>query len=60
VQVVAQLRGDCALPWEEEELTESQAERLDTLKEPILAMLHRNASQRITMQQFISALCNRG
>jgi hypothetical protein len=60
VQVVAQLRGDCPLPWEEQLLSERQSQRLGSLKEPVLAMLHRDARQRISMQQFTAALPQRG
>jgi hypothetical protein len=59
VQVVAQLRGARPLPCEEQRLNERQSQQLGSLKELVLAMLHRDARQRISMQQFTAALLQR-
>lgn len=49
LQVFSALRGDEVLPWEGE-MSEDLKGKLGALREPILAMLHRDPTQRVSMK----------
>ena len=51
VQVIAQLRGDVPLPWEGELSTEMQR-KLGAFKGPVLQLLQREPSRRVSMRRF--------
>lgn len=54
LQVMAQLRGMLALPWEGD-MPPAMQRGLGAFKGPILQLLHREATQRISMQRFYAA-----
>lgn len=57
VQVVARLKGDLPLPWEEE-LSPLVVRQLGVYKEPVMLLLQRHPSNRISMDRF-DALCSK-
>jgi hypothetical protein len=51
LQVLAQLRGDLALPWEGEMSLKVQKD-LGLFKGPVLQLLHRDPERRVSMKRF--------
>ena len=51
VQVIAQLRGDVPLPWEGE-LSSDTVRKLGAFKGPVLQLLQREPSRRVSMRRF--------
>eukprot|EP00892_Ulva_mutabilis_P008118 jgi/Ulvmu1/5679/UM024_0026.1 len=56
-KVIARLKGEMALPWEEE-LSALVTRQLGAFRGPVLQLLHRRPSDRISMHRFHS-LCGR-
>ena len=54
--MVRQLRGEADLPWEGANL-KSEERKLGRMKEPVLALLHRDPAHRMTATQFVRE-CN--
>jgi hypothetical protein len=54
MQVIAQLRGDLPLPWEGN-MSPAVLRQLGAFKGPVLQLLHRDASQRVSMKRFYFA-----
>ena len=57
MQVVARLKGDLPLPWEEE-LSPLVVRQLGVYKAPVMHLLQRHPSDRISMDHF-DALCSK-
>lgn len=54
--MVKSLRGELDLPWEGENLPKVER-KLGKMREPVLALLHRDPSQRMTVAEFVRE-CN--
>jgi hypothetical protein len=54
MQVIEQLRGDVALPWEGE-MSLKQQRGLGPFQGPVLQLLHRDPAQRMSMKRFHAA-----
>ena len=55
--MVARLQGELPLPWEEE-LSPVVARQLGVFRGPVMQLLHREPSDRISMDRF-HALCKK-
>lgn len=54
LQVMAQLRGEMALPWEED-MPPKMQRALGAFKGPVLQLLHRDPARRVSMKRFHTA-----
>ena len=51
VQVIAQLRGELPLPWEQD-TDEGNRNKLGAFKGPVLQLLQRDPARRVSMRRF--------